>query len=86
MRKCYIQLTPVHAAPFATFITYSFKIEQIMRGKFLCILFTIGTKKWQKSNQCAHDQWDTEQVQLCKYIRNASQKTSSGYYSTNGQG
>jgi len=45
MRKCSTHFPPVHAASLATFITYSFKIEQIMRGKFLGILFTIGTNE-----------------------------------------
>jgi hypothetical protein len=45
MQKCYIHFPPVHAASLATFITYSLKIEQIMRGKFLGILFTVGTKE-----------------------------------------
>jgi hypothetical protein len=44
MQKCYIHFPPVHAASLA-FITYSLKIEQIMRGKFLGILFIVGTKE-----------------------------------------
>jgi len=67
MQKYYIHFPPVHTASLVTFTTYSLKIQQILRGKFLGILFTIGTKEWEKSNQCAHDQWDIEYLQLHKY-------------------